>query len=94
MEQSDIDELKGMLRQVLERRVVSPQDLRREIEMELKALGYGSDEFKEDLAWLRNVRQTAQSSTRHAIVVFVGIVVTAAATAIWLGIKGYLTGTK
>lgn len=95
----DSDDIREMLRELLERRQsIRPDQVRTAVAEALEDLGYGRPEDREelraDLAWLRTMRTTAQSSVRHAILTMIGLLATAAVTALWLGFRAAFWGGK
>jgi hypothetical protein len=47
-------------------------------------------EVQRDLAWLRDVRQASRSARGKALAALIGLLVTAAAGALWVGLRALL----
>lgn len=50
-------------------------------------------EFQKDLAWLRDLRKASASARAKAGAAIIGILLTAAAAAVWTGIRAMVRGS-
>jgi len=64
--------------------------VREELDRAFTGLGLNRDDpvsQQADLVWLHEMRQTVQSSVRHAVTVAMGLIVTGLLGAVWGGVK-------